>query len=449
LLLDSLTASATTARLAGLARRAWRVGLLPHWQPTRSVRVRRRRALPAPPGSLLAALAARELPGLNKQSRQGTKDRSCAVRLFGDWLKRPALPGDCTRENLRGYQQWLIDAGRLPETAACYASQVVSVARAIDPEQYPDRRYTIRTTTPTAAGSLREFAEQIYRVERVVKPRQWWSMVTTFRLLYLFLGRELPLVELSNKIVVDFMAWLTARGQKPNSVNKHRAHLLAFWRYAEERGRIDTLPRVRKLRAPLDAPDAFTEEEIARIIAAPYLVNWTRRIEGIPAADYLHALLLVVYWTALRRRAIFALRCADLDLATGWLTVRGSAMKNGRGKRFRLGADALAALARIWRPERELIFPHVENSRFFYKRLNRVFEAAGVPRTTGRKLAKLHKIRRTSITLVAKYKGLVAAQEHAGHSSATMTARYIDPSFLPGQDATEYLPVVTAPRSPH
>jgi hypothetical protein len=61
----------------------------------------------------------------------------------------------------------------------------------------------------------------------------------------------------------------------------------------------------------------------------------------------------------------------------------------------------------------------------------------------------MHKMRRTAATLIASKKGVAAASEFLGHSGVEVTKRYIDPSKIPGNDATEILPMVTlAPARP-
>jgi hypothetical protein len=54
-----------------------------------------------------------------------------------------------------------------------------------------------------------------------------------------------------------------------------------------------------------------------------------------------------------------------------------------------------------------------------------------------------HKLRRSVATHTSARAGLAAAIALLGHSGPELTARYIDPSFLPANDATEWLPSLT------
>ncbi|MGC4004689.1 MAG: site-specific integrase [Pirellulales bacterium] len=152
--------------------------------------------------------------------------------------------------------------------------------------------------------------------------------------------------------------------------------------------------------------------------------------------------MLVAYWTGLRRSSLCKLHCRDVDLKTGWLNVPGDKMKNRRGKRFRLGADAIKALQGIWSAERKYLFPF-PSTRHFFRQLGRVMRALGVAPSTRRTATMMHKMRRTVATLAAAKRGLAAACDLLGHGTVEVTKRYIDTSKLPGHDATEFLPTIT------
>jgi hypothetical protein len=153
--------------------------------------------------------------------------------------------------------------------------------------------------------------------------------------------------------------------------------------------------------------------------------------------------LLTGYWSALRCGSLLKLKRRDVDLQSGWLNVRAKITKQKRGKRFRLGDDALAALRQIWHPERELLFPLSFERRAFFRRLARIIRTAGVAPSTRRAMTLMHKLRRTTATLLAAREGIHAACELLDHSSTYVTRLYIDSSKLPGCDKTKSLPVLT------
>ena len=113
-------------------------------------------------------------------------------------------------------------------------------------------------------------------------------------------------------------------------------------------------------------------------------------------------------------------------------------MKNHDGKQFRLGLDALEAVARIWNPQRDLLFPFPHEKGVFYDQFHRIREAAGLPPSSCH-MGCLHLLRRSVATEAARNHGIGAAQTIMGHSSPSVTRRYLDMSKLPGQDFTDVL----------
>jgi site-specific recombinase XerC len=84
-------------------------------------------------------------------------------------------------------------------------------------------------------------------------------------------------------------------------------------------------------------------------------MKWQKDVSGIPRGRYFRSLLLVAYWTGFRLSTLLKLRRADIDLETGWLNAPGNALKGKKGKRQRLGSDAIAAITEIWTPDRDLL----------------------------------------------------------------------------------------------
>ena len=263
----------------------------------------------------------------------------------------------------------------------------------------------------------------------------------TFRFMREHFGRDLPLSELSDATTADFLGSLTKRKRNPTTVNHHRARVLAVWRTAFDLGKISALPRIKKLKANWDEPDAWDENEAARIVEAAGNLD-LMPICGIPANKWWRAFLLVAYWTGLRRGSLLKLRRTDVNLDSGWLHVRPTGIKTRRGKRFRLGPDAIAALREIWLPEREHVFPWYgcpNSTRLYFRR---ILQSAGIQPSQRRSMNQTHKWRRTVATIAAQRGGLAAAVALMGHSGEEMTRRYIDPTKLPGNDATQLLPAL-------
>jgi integrase len=297
---------------------------------------------------------------------------------------------------------------------------------------------------PTAPqeGTIWHFYRTAYAPQRLIgaTAQQRGDYERTFRFLRQHFGRDLLLSELADTTTAAFLAALSEAGRTPTTVNGHRARLLAVWRMAFDFGRVPQLPRVKKLKPHWDEPDAWDETEAARIVEATSKLN-RLPICGIPAAKWWRAWFLVGYWTGLRRGSLLALRCEDVNLKTGWLHVRPTGIKTRRGKRFRLGPDALAAVREILDPKRELLFPWPADRSGMSDHFAEILDLAGIERSR-RRMGQTHKWRRTVATLAASRGGLAAAVALLGHSAPEMTLRYIDPTKLPGNDATELLPAL-------
>lgn len=436
-------------KLTALGKHAWRMGLLPCWEPIKRRAVKPRAVAflnsPPPAGSLAAAFAELLAEQPDAESRRGLKKHTYGLGLFDRFLGRYSTPDDLTKETLAAFERRMIADRRSPCALRQYRTTLRRLARRIDPERFPDARRTVPDLPPPAPGSVREFFEAVYVPCRLIgaTKQELQEFRRTLRRFYSHLGRELPIEELSDAIIGDFLTALLETGIASITVNGYRKHLLALWRLAVERGRHSTAPQIRKLTETLDTPDSWSEEEVQRIFDAPALIPWRRHVAGIPAAKFFRAFLLVAYWTALRRGTLLKLRRRDVNLATGWVNVPGKFMKNKRGKRFRLGPDAIAAVAEIWKPERELLFPWPHDNTHLDTAVNRIITTAGVPPSTRETLTGMHKMRRTVATITAVKRGIAAACELLGHSREEVTRRYIDPTKLAGQDATEFLPIIT------
>jgi len=299
-----------------------------------------------------------------------------------------------------------------------------------------------RPEAPDAeSGTVLHFYRTAYRPQQLIDatPDSRGDFERTFRYMRRTFGRDVLLSDLCDSLAAEFLGNLKTRGLKPKTINGHRARLLAVWRFGCDRDQVAVLPRIKKLKEHLDEPDAWTEGEASRIIKAAEQLEMPP-ISGIPANEFWRALLLVGYWTALRRGSLFALLRADVDLSTGLLYVRPTGIKNRHGKSFYLGADAIEAVGQIWTPERELIFPWDRNTSTTRAYFGKILEIAGVSAGRRKGMNQLHKWRRTVATLVTARAGLPAAVALLGHSGDQVTKRYVDPRMIPGHDARQILP---------
>ena len=162
-------------------------------------------------------------------------------------------------------------------------------------------------------------------------------------------------------------------------------------------------------------------------------------------------LLLVGYWTLQRRRALFSIPTANVDIEGGWIDFPPSAMKAGVGIRCRIGADAVAAIRRLAPLTGERLFTWGRKGSYLGREFSGILRRAGVP-PSKRKNGQFHKLRRTAATHLAARGHLQTVCDLLGHSQVYVGKRYICKELLPGHDATALLPQLmddaTNPRGP-
>jgi integrase len=308
------------------------------------------------------------------------------------------------------------------------------------------RKYLPLIAHDPKPGTLRHFYETVYRQQRLLlqSPEQDSIHRTMFNYHCLHFGRDLLLEEQSDSLAAEHFAWLLKRGLKAVTVNRYRAMWFAIWRLAVELGLAPKDPKVRKLKSGYETPDAWSLEEFNAILqhTGAACVN---ELAGIPADRFWNALLRVGYCTGLRRGTLLKIRRSDVDLESHWLTVPSSSMKNRRGQQFRLSDDAIGAVRQIWLPQRALLFPFPYHVCQTAIQFNRILEAAGVAKSHLR-MGLFHKLRRTTCTLIASRANIETAAALLGHSTSSVTLRYIDESKLQGKDATLHLPALAEPQ---
>ncbi len=226
--------------------------------------------------------------------------------------------------------------------------------------------------------------------------------------LYTHHQRHVAWSEINNGFVAEHFRWTLEQGGTAWAVNNFRKHFFAVWRHAASRGIIDRPPLLRPLRVHRGAPDAWTIDEMKRILAA--------------ADDWWQAMLLVGYWTLQRRRALFSIPTANVDIEGGWIDFPPSAMKAGVGIRCRIGADAVAAIRRLAPLTGERLFTWGRKGSYLGREFSGILRRAGVP-PSKRKNGQFHKLRRTAATHLAARGHLQTVCDLLGHSQVYVGKR--------------------------
>ena len=388
-----------------------------------------------------------ELPYLKTKAKETQYRYRTSLRSFQKFAGNPEIE-EITDKTMKAYKAWVIKSGLAEHTADIRAKAIKSMIRRVIPNQFAWRIDTLgrkigRIELERPEGSLGElFFESYYPVRLIDVPKativQFETSIRTFQK---FLGHVPMLTDLTDANIAGWMRQILESGRVVATVNSRVGYVLTLWRHAEEMGVIKTRPRVRKLKQYWREPDAWTREEFGMILYRA--AETTGYIGEIPSCKFWPALLTTIYYTGLRRRAILSVGRKALNFTTGILDVGPMLMKNRCGKKFRLPPECLAQIAAMGNETSEKLFPTPwTHCHAFNRRLDGIIEAAGLP--TGPR-QKLHKIRRTTATLVAAESGMPAAMAILGHSEAYVTARYVDPSKLPSFDVGMYVPAPIMP----
>jgi integrase len=249
--------------------------------------------------------------------------------------------------------------------------------------------------------------------------------------------RVLTLRDLTKPFAIGAVNWLLKNGRSVATANKLPRVLIALNRWAVLECDIDLkVLRMRKLPEPKRVPRAWSEDEMRRICAA------ARRMRGkvgeVPAGRWWLALILVAYHSGGRIGSIMKAPSDGIDFHRGTLCIPAEVQKQNADQLYALDKASLGALAAIQPTRNELIFgewPYDRTQKHNYRALTHGLRKVLVGAKLFSSIDDIgprelwHKIRRTSISLVAAALGPDRARLHAGHSAASVTSRYLDPSI--------------------
>lgn len=287
-------------------------------------------------------------------------------------------------------------------------------------------------------STLADFLHKVYRPLRLLNCSDWTLVQygVAIRTLDRYAGRPVCLSDLSDELVAGCMGWLLANGRAPATANKFMRHATTLWRFAAKKRLVTTTPDVDPVREPKRAPEAWSVDEMTKILDAASEAPGF--IDGTPACKFWPAILLTLYDTGLRVGAALGLDRDSLDANSGWLHVPAAVQKQNADQRFLLHVDTLAAIAALQETAAgRKLFPWPYRREALYQHMGAIVRRAGLP--DGRRNL-FHRIRRTTATAVADKLGRAAAQDYLGHSCLSVTLRYLDPSKINGVHAVDVLP---------
>lgn len=248
-----------------------------------------------------------------------------------------------------------------------------------------------------------------------------------------FLGHPATLADLDELSIARFLAY-RVRERAAATASKDRAQIRAIWEFCARRKLVETWPTIKTIRVPRRVPECWLTHEYMRLLASASLEQTT--LDGIPAALWWRALLLLAYDTGERITPLISLRWSCVK--PGAVLFVAEDRKGRRADVYReIGPETAAAIEAI-RGDRDLVFPWPRSYTYLWKRLGIILERAGLPAS---RRDKFHKVRRTTASYYQAAGG--SAQQLLDHASPNTTRGYLDPRIVRGTAAPEVLPKVS------
>ena len=259
-------------------------------------------------------------------------------------------------------------------------------------------------------------------LERGLSPRTVDSYRSDLKLFFAWAaGRKLEPAKAGRGELDEWLWTERKRGLKPASLFRRAEALKSYFAFELLEGKLDESPAetLRPPRLPARLPRFLTEDETARLLAAPAADS-----EGVRDK----AMLELLYASGLRVSELLALTPESVNLKDGWLRVRG---KGNKERLVPVHARALAVL-RVWLAERERRFKRPGPELFlgrsgralsrvqFWRRLKELGRAAGIKTPL-----HPHLLRHTFATHLLKGGAdLRSVQEMLGHANLATTQVY-------------------------
>lgn len=250
-----------------------------------------------------------------------------------------------------------------------------------------------------------------------------------------YLGRPSDAADFTDKNLVGFMRYrreTKVRGKQiaEATLEHEAAKLAAIGKYAAHLGLVPPLRFTVTHQRP-GTTKAMLDHQIRKLFHSA--LSAKHSIGGIPEKIYFPAVFAIIWDTGERIGAIHKLERRDIDLER--LEIRFRFRKGGHESTRPIRRSTAKAIERLLtvNPSDRPMAPVIATS--LYHHLNRILEAAGIPKD--RKL-KFHALRKSHASYYKAAGGDATAS--LGHSSDAVTLKhYIDPKIVAGKTPTELL----------
>lgn len=349
-----------------------------------------------------------------------------AARRYERFRGCEQTAGEVTVHLLEKYQAKLLAEGLKKKQASMLTSWIGTIVRQADPDLLPNRKFS--EYSKPEEGDLLYVMENEYfparsKIASDETERQYKYTATRYSK---FLGRRATLGDLNDHQVGKWMRSLRKDGLAPVTINGYVTKLRAFWSWCAKKRIVEEFPTIEDFPEPVRLPDAYSEEESRRLIAAS--ANMEGEILGVPAAAWWEGLHLVAFDSAERTSAMLDLEWRYYNAAEATLEAPAHIRKGGRKPLlYHLKPRTVAILGVLRATGSKKIFPWPWDRGTYYNRYKKLLKLADiehVPHRTG-----LQKVRRTFASHIEANGG--NATMALAHTSRRLTEKsYLDPRVV-------------------
>lgn len=230
---------------------------------------------------------------------------------------------------LQRFEAWLVSEQLNPETIRQYLIRLRAVLHHARPKRWPKPKRGCRTADSSspkadAAENLRQanqhtpgtvlhYLFNVYALEHNIGKSGISQLAWSAAAFGKFLGRDARPADFTSENLNRFLIDSLPR-QALATVHSRRRTLLTIWRSLYEAGEISEYPRrIRKLPAQRKLPEAWTVEQVERLLTCVNATSGKFRGFGVPKSEFFRAFMLIGWELGLRLGDILALKFTDVS----------------------------------------------------------------------------------------------------------------------------------------
>ena len=380
---------------------------------------------------------------------EGAKISDCIRKTYdvavNHWLRfcdsRDILMVDIDEAALQQFQQFLVDAGRGENVAKRTPRRIRALLQHGEPDRWLDKSAHDKVQVPAEINGSPTLATRIdaYAASRDISAGYIYQLRFAAKLYSKFLGRPATVADLTADSVNPWVIDLTTGNISAQTARTHRRHLLVIWHDCIDAELTDTSPRrVRKIKAPRLQPNAWTPDEIRRLVEEGEKTVGVFQRSRVSRPAFWKAIILTAWDTGLRTGDLMRLTTEQVrGQSQFWHTQH----KTGHPILCRLQPVTVEAIKATYPPERALAFEDALTQCNAAEGLRALVKSAGISPGC------FKKIRKSSATAM-EIACPGSATAHLGHLTPDMAFKhYLDQGqiqqqkpmapALPGFDAVD------------